>query len=141
MANQHGTFNTIGGYQQEFGGNFVVWARVDRVLHFGGNFNLDNYKAGDVIPAGSMVIFDQVNNTVEVVKATDEAEKLAKVNGLLLNDVCIPSNPKLATGAVVVSGVIYADRAGADGIPASVEAQLPMISFIREGAEYTAAEA
>jgi hypothetical protein len=88
-----------------------------------------------------MVIFDQVANTVEVVKASDAAEKLAKVNGLLLNDICIPSNPQLATGAVVVSGVVYADRAGADGIPTSVEAQLPMISFIREGAEYTTAQA
>ena len=38
------------------------------------------------------------------------------------------------------SGKIYADRAGFDGIPLVVEnnGKLPMISFMREGAEYAA---
>lgn len=137
MSNQSGTFNTIGGFNSEIGGNHVVWVRVERVEHFGGNLDVSAYNVGDVIPAGSMLIFDQTANTIEVVKATD-TEKLANVNGLLLNDICIPSNPVLATGAIVTSGKIYADRAGADGIPPSVEANLPMISFIREGATYGA---
>lgn len=135
---QNGTFNTIGGYSAEIGGNLVVWVRVDRVEHFGGNLNVEDCKEGDVIPAGSMLIFDQQANTIEVVKASDAA-KLEKVNGLLYNDVCIPSNPVLATGAIVTSGKIYADRAGAEGIPPSVEKNLPMISFTREGAEYETA--
>lgn len=132
---QHGTQNTIGSYSAKIGGNFVVWVRVDRVEHFGGNLDVTKYQPGDVIPAGSMAIFDQQANTVEIVKATDTA-KLSKVNGLIYNDICIPSNPVLATGAIVTSGKIYADRAGVDGIPPSVEPNLPMISFIREGAEY-----
>ncbi len=136
MAYQNGTFNTIGSHNAEIGGNFVVWVRVERVEHFGGNLNVADYKEGDVIPAGSMLIFDQQANTIEVVKANGAADKLAKVNGLLFNDICIPSNPVLATGAIVTSGKIYADRAGADGIPPSVEPQLPMISFMREGKEY-----
>lgn len=132
---QNGTFNTIGSYSASFGGNHVVWVRVERVEHFGGNLDVSKYQPGDIIPAGSMLIFDQVANTVTVVKATD-TDKLEKVNGLLFNDVCIPSNSVLATGAIVTSGKIYADRAGVDGIPPSVEKNLPMISFIREGAEY-----
>lgn len=140
MPKVNGTFNTIGSYRAEFGGNFVVWVRVDRVEHFGGNLNVTKYQPGDVIPAGSMAIFDQQANTIEIVKASDGAAKLAKVNGLIYNDICIPSNPILATGAIVTSGKIYADRAGVDGIPLAVESNgnLPMISFMREGAEYAA---
>lgn len=136
---QHGTQNTIGSYSAEIGGNFVVWVRVDRVEHFGGNLDVTKYQPGDVIPAGSMAIFDQQANTIEIVKATDTA-KLSKVNGLIYNDICIPSNPVLASGAIVTSGKIYADRGGVDGIPPSVEPNLPMISFIREGKDYTTGE-
>lgn len=140
MPKVNGTFNTIDSYRAEFGGNFVVWVRAERVEHFGGNLNVAKYQPGDVIPAGSMAIFDQQANTIEIVKASDGAEKLAKVNGLIYNDICIPSNPILATGAIVTSGKIYADRAGVDGIPLVVEnnGNLPMISFMREGAEYAA---
>ena len=138
---QYGTQNTIGSYSAEIGGNFVVWVRVERVEHFGGNLDVSPYKPGDVIPAGSMAIFDQQANTIEIVKADAAADKLKKVNGLIFNDICIPSNPVLATGAIVTSGKIYADRAGEDGIPPSVEPNLPMISFIREGKDYSAAGA
>ena len=136
MAYQNGTFNTIGSHSAEIGGNFVVWIRVERVEHFGGNLDVSKYQPGDVIPAGSMAIFDQQANTIEIVKTSDAADKLAKVKGLIFNDICIPSNPVLASGAIVTSGKIYADRAGVDGIPPSVEPNLPMISFMREGAEY-----
>ena len=141
MAYQNGTFNTIGGNTVEIGGNHVVWVRVYRVEHFGGNIDLTGYKAGDVIPAGSMAIFDQNAGTIEIVKATAAADKLGKVNGLIYNDICIPTNPILATGAIVTSGKIYADRAGVDGIPPSVEENLPMISFMRDGKEYATAGA
>lgn len=140
MPKVNGTFNTIGSYRAEFGGNFVVWVQVDRVEHFGGNLDVSLYQPGDVIPAGSMAIFDQQANTVEIVKADAAADKLAKVNGLIFNDISIPSNPILASGAIVTSGKIYADRAGVDGIPLAVEnnGKLPMISFMREGVEYAA---
>lgn len=141
MPKVNGTFNTIGSYRAEFGGDFVVWVRVERVEHFGGNLDVSSYQPGDVIPAGSMAIFDQQANTIEIVKADAAADKLAKVNGLIYNDICIPSNPVLASGAIVTSGKIYADRAGVDGIPPSVESNLPMISFMREGREYAAAGA
>ena len=78
MAYQNGTFNTIGGHSAEIGGNLVVWVRTYRVEHFGGNLDVSLYQPGDVIPAGSMAIFDQQANTVEIVKADAAADKLAK---------------------------------------------------------------
>lgn len=54
------------------------------------------------------------------------------VNGLVFNDVCIPTGCTLATCSVVRAGRIYADRVANGGIPASVEAKLPMIEFVRE---------
>lgn len=58
--------------------------------------------------------------------------KLSDVNGLIFEDVCIPEGCTLATCAVVRAGRIYADRVAGGGIPKSVEAQLPMIEFVRE---------
>lgn len=58
---------------------------------------------------------------------------LTDVNGLVRNDVCIPDGCTLATCAVVYAGRIYADRVFNGGIPTSVEEQLPMIEFVREG--------
>lgn len=57
---------------------------------------------------------------------------LKDVNGLTFEDVCIPEGCILATCAVVRAGRIYADRVAGGGIPQSVEAQLPMIEFVRE---------
>jgi hypothetical protein len=57
---------------------------------------------------------------------------LSDVNGLTFEDVCIPEGCILATCAVVRAGRIYADRVAGGGIPKSVEAQLPMIEFVRE---------
>lgn len=57
---------------------------------------------------------------------------LSDVNGLTFEDVCIPEGCTLATCAVVRAGRIYADRVAGGGIPKSVEAQLPMIEFVRE---------
>lgn len=54
------------------------------------------------------------------------------VNGLIFEDVCIPDGCILATCAVVRAGRIYADRVNGGGLPASIEAKLPMIEFVRE---------
>ena len=74
-----------------------------------------------------------VTGTIEVERAGAAAEgQLTDVNGLVFNDVCIPTGCTLATCAVVYAGRIYADRVFGGGIPASVEKQLPMIEFVRE---------
>ena len=77
-----------------------------------------------------------VTGTIEVEKAGAAASgNLTDVNGLIWNDVCIPTGCTLATCAVVYAGRIYADRVQGGGIPASVEKQLPMVEFVRESAE------
>lgn len=71
----------------------------------------------------------------ETVKGVPAGGKLTDVNGLVFEDVCIPEGCILATCAVVCAGRIYADRVFGGGIPKSVEAQLPMIEFVRESDE------
>lgn len=71
----------------------------------------------------------------ETVKGVPDGGKLTDVNGLVFEDVCIPEGCILATCAVVRAGRIYADRVFGGGIPKSVEAQLPMIEFVRESDE------
>lgn len=71
----------------------------------------------------------------ETVKGVPASGKLTDVNGLVFEDVCIPEGCILATCAVVRAGRIYADRVSGGGIPKSVEAQLPMIEFVRESDE------
>lgn len=234
-AKQFGTFNTMMQQSASFGGDFPVWARVDKVYQGGGYLDLEKFKEGDVIHAGTMVKFNGAGKQVEVITAdgaagikevdaitftsgattdgnvgivlngtnvniavttadnTPEAVAtkvaagtftgwkatrdgatvtftkdaagvcaapkvtanstgvqstcvvvkagaaaegtLTDVNGLIWNDVCIPSGCTLATCAVVRAGRIYADRVKGGGIPTSVEKQLPMIEFVRESAE------
>ena len=124
----YGTFNTIAQRSVAIGGDFPVWARVEDVFVGGGTIDVSKYSAGDVIKAGTMVIYAGAGKPVTIVAASD-SDNLSKVNGLIWNDVCIPEGAVMATCAVVRKGRIYADRAG---IPASVEAQLPMIEFVRE---------
>lgn len=71
----------------------------------------------------------------ETVKGVPAGGELTDVNGLVFEDVCIPEGCILATCAVVRAGRIYADRVFGGGIPKSVEAQLPMIEFVRESEE------
>lgn len=71
----------------------------------------------------------------ETVKGAPAGGNLTDVNGLVFEDVCIPEGCILATCAVVRAGRIYADRVFGGGIPKSVEAQLPMIEFVRESDE------
>lgn len=133
MATKSGTFNTI-AYGEVFsmGGDFPVWARVREVLQGGGNIPTDGLDPGTVIHAGTPVIFNGPGKDVTIVKITDKAN-LAKVNGLIFNDVCIPAGCVSASCAVVKNGRIYANRAnGGDGLPKSLEAQLPGIEFVYE---------
>ena len=190
---QLGTFNTMAQHGAQFGGDFPVWQRVDKLYQGGGYLDLTKFKAGDVIHAGTMVTVvlgdlevavtlaasdgtDQVATKIKAksfsgwktsvegstvtftqstaapvsniafVSGTSGAKasmeistqgvaktgNVSDVNGLVFNDVCIPTGCTLATCAVVRAGRIYADRVANGGIPASVEAKLPMIEFVRE---------
>ena len=145
-----GTFNTIHfGNTGKFGGNVPVWARIYRRLVSGGYFDLTKinpltgktFAAGDLIPAGTMLSYDKPGGELTIYLKSQS--DLTVVKGLLDNDVLIPDNCKVATGAVVISGRIYADRVGCNlydaetesakiGLPEGLEQVLPMIEFVRE---------
>lgn len=130
---QNGTFNTISQAKFSIGGDYPVWARMNKCYQGGGWIDTTDLEPGTVIHAGTPVIFQGAGQKVIVVKITD-AENLAKVNGLVFNDVCIPTGVVEATCAVCYDGRIYANRAnGGDGLPKSLMAQLPAVEFVYEG--------
>ena len=109
-------------------GGETIWLEIDKLIEVGRPVN-----AADLpLHAGQMVIYDKANTTtpVTVVKATD-TENLAKVNGLVFNDVFagnLTENVN-ATCAVVTSGKIrYKLVEG--GIPDAAQAVLPNIEFV-----------
>lgn len=132
---QTGTVNTVSSNSYEIGGGKVVWAEVSKLIQFGRKVDVSKYKAGDVIPAGSMVVWDNTSDECQIVKAEElEAPdgsgtvKASSINGLTYEDVCIPDGCVFASVAIVTSGKLWAD---ATDVPTSVEPNLPMIEFIR----------
>lgn len=129
---QNGTFNTISQASANYGGAFPVWARVNKCYQGGGWISTEGLNPGDVIAAGTPVIFTGSGQEVKIVDISNKTD-LAKVNGLVLNDVCIPSGVVEAACAVVYDGRVYANRAnGGNGLPASLKAQLPAVEFVYE---------
>lgn len=136
MSNyQDGTFNTIAYNSTEIGGGCVVWARVNKCYQGGGYIDTTSLTPGTVIPAGTPVIFAGPGQKVTLVTGSALTKaNLAKVNGLIKDDVCIPTGVKEAACAVAYDGRIYANRAnGGNGLQASLKAQLPAVEFIYEG--------
>lgn len=130
---QFGTFNTISQASASFGGDFPVWSRRNKCYQGGGWIDTSDLNPGDVIHAGTPVIFQGPGQKVIIVKITD-ATNLPKVNGLIFDDVCVPSGVVEATCAVCYDGRIYANRAnGGDGLPKSLMAQLPAVEFVYDG--------
>lgn len=66
---QAGTFNTIGYDTVQFGGDFPVWSRINKVYQGGGMIDVAGMglKPGDVIHAGTMVKFNGAGKAVEVI--------------------------------------------------------------------------
>lgn len=132
---QHGTFNTISQTKTTISGGVTVWSRVGKKYQGGGYIDTSSLNPGDIVPAGTPVIFDGPGKQVTLVTGSAlTIANLAKVNGLTENDVCIPTGVVEAACAVVYDGKIYANRAnGGNGLPASLKAQLPAVEFIYEG--------
>lgn len=79
------TQNVVGrSTKVSIGGGETVWLKIDRRIEVGRPVNSSDLP----LHAGQMVIFDATDTTkaVTVVKATD-TDNLAKVNGLVENDV------------------------------------------------------
>lgn len=131
--------NTFGLKETSYGSGKTIWHEVKGAYPCGGNItNIASFK-GQVIPAGSMCQFDQVANTITIVKAseiktTEQAGASilpATIKGLLYNDVYVENDSTFCTGSVVFAGEVYVDRL-AEAIPAEVLAVLPMIVPINE---------
>ena len=131
--------NTFGRGQKEYGSGKNIWHEVRGSFPVGGSIsNISDFK-GKVIPAGSMCVLDQSAHTIKIVKASEiktasqsEATVEPKtIKGLLYHDVYVENDTTYATGNVVFSGEIYADRL-AEEVPDDVWAVLPMIVPIHE---------
>ena len=124
------TNNVMATYSKTVGGDYPVWIERGSVLQGGALIASADIPDDGIIPEGTMVIFNGIGKAVTIVKSTD-TDNLTKVNGLIAYNVVVPKDKTLvdATCAVTREGKIFADRAG---IPASVEALLPMIEFVRE---------
>lgn len=124
-----GTDNTISQRSSQMvGGNVECWIDVDKIIHIGRKINLEGLQPGTVIPAGTMVHYDNESDFAEIIKANATAAKLKTVNGLTRHDVKIVEGTIYASVAIVTSGKCWGD---ATDVPASVEAQLPNIEFVR----------
>lgn len=130
--------NSFGVTEESFGSGKNIWHEIKGAYPCGGSIsNISDYN-GKVIPAGSMCQFDQVNNTIKIIKASEikltsggGSVEPNTIKGLLQNDVYVKSSTTYATGSVVFAGEIYADRL-AEAIPEEVWAVLPMIVPINE---------
>ena len=130
MAGTNSNTQNVAGNSAKvtIGGGETIWLEIDKLIEVGRPVNAANLP----LHAGQMVIYDKANTTtpVTVVKATD-TENLAKVNGLVFNDVFagdLTENVN-ATCAVVTSGKIrYKLVEG--GIPDAAQAVLPNIEFV-----------
>lgn len=130
--------NSFGVTEESFGSGKNIWHEIKGAYPCGGSIsNISDYN-GKVIPAGSMCQFDQVNNTIKIIKASEikltsggGSVEPNTIKGLLQNDVYVKSSTTYATGSVVFAGEIYADRL-AEAIPDEVWAVLPMIVPINE---------
>ena len=79
----NGTFNTLAQRKAEIGGGMVVWARVDHTKMAGGEIDVSGMKAGDIIPAGTMVKYNGPGKMVEIITA-DGVAGAAQVETLTL---------------------------------------------------------
>lgn len=132
--------NTFGSTTKSLGIGQNIWHEIKGCYPVGGMVsNLADFSDYEVIPSGSMCVYDQAAKTVKIVKATDlkttENEggtvEPNTINGLLRHDIYNHKDVEKATASVVFAGEIYIDRCK-EAIPDEVLANLPMIVPIRE---------
>lgn len=109
-----------------------VWFQVDMCYPVGFSVDFSKYKVGDIIPAGSMLVYNYTNDKAEVISAKD-IDKLSKVIGLTHSDIYIGKDIIEVTVSCVVKGAICLDVV--DEIPTEVINNLRGITFIKTIAE------
>ena len=106
-----GTDNTMTQRSSEIlGGNVECWIDVDKIIHIGRKINLEGLQPGTVIPAGSMVHFDNESDYAEIIKGDASAAKLKTVNGMTRHDIKVVEGTFYASTAIVTSGKCWGDE-------------------------------
>lgn len=77
-----GLGNNFGRSSRDFGGSKVIWQYIAQGYPIGGTVsNLADFSSGDIIPSGTMAIYDSVACTVKVIKiASFDATKTYALN-------------------------------------------------------------
>lgn len=120
--------NTYVQGRRTYGGGKTVWHTITEKYPVGGSIDVTKYKAGDLVPAGSMVALDVIGGKAEIV-TKDDAVKLKDVIGLTQGDIYVPENAVAITTDVVTKGMVEADLI--PEVPAEVVAKLSGITFAR----------
>jgi len=94
-----GTFNTIGKYSSQIGGSFPVWSRVGAKYQGGGKIDTTNLSAGDIVKAGTMVVFNGIGQNVTIVDAPAlyEKKKYSAGNLCTYENVIYAANQSIST--------------------------------------------
>lgn len=103
MGFQNGTFNTISQNSAQFGGNFPVWSRVKELFQGGGKINLTGLKAGDIIGAGTPVVFAGPGKEVTLLRG--EAYDSSKTYAV--GDLVIQSNKIYQNKTAITEGETF----------------------------------
>lgn len=119
----NGTFNTLAQRKAEIGGGMVVWARVDHTKMTGGEIDVSGMKAGDIIPAGTMVKYNGPGKKVEIITA-DGVAGVAQVETLTVTSGATASGNISVTlgGGSVVNIAVTATENTADKVATKVAA-------------------
>ena len=139
-----GSFNSFGSTSKTYGSGKNIWHEISGEYPVGGMIsNLSDFTLGTVIPSGSMCVYDEVNATIKIAKASDiktatnttGTVEPKDVKGLLKEDIYVDSavmgTNGAATGCVVYAGEIYINRC-AETVPDEVLGVLPQIVTIKE---------
>lgn len=124
-ARQLGTFNTMMQQSAQFGGDFPVWSRVDKVYQGGGYLDLAKFKPGDVIHAGTMVKFNGAGKQVEVITA-EGVEGIKEVDKITFTSGCTSDGD---VGIVLGGTNTNIAVTTADNTPEAVAAKVAAGSF------------
>lgn len=97
-----GLGNNFGKTSREFGGSKVIWQYIAQGYPIGGTVsNLADFSIGDIIPSGTMAIYDSVGSTVKVIKIAsfDATKTYALGNEVIYQGVAYKCSTAITTAA------------------------------------------
>lgn len=123
------SFNVYGQTSEVIGGNVPVWLGTVKPIPVGAVYG-GTLAAGEIIKAGTPVIYDAANKTFA------KADAVASANGYLYNDIYAEAAGFSATGAIVMDHAegLMIDRVDdfTDEEIAALVAAVPNVRLIRD---------